>query len=440
MGGKTPSTEPRPRSSEAPSTGWIIGTGALLVTLGVIAITLLSSGGSPPERATSGSLARSEDATAARLAGAPLGAGQPELPALPADAGDESAPLPKPSLFVASHGSDGARCVLDAPCRSLDRAYRVAEPGAVVEIADGRYPEQNLKFDMHKTSAEDVTFVPAPDASPRIGGIRSGEGSADGGARHITFKGLTIAGFLVHRSQDLTFEDVTIDGGFWIDGSSDVTIRGGSAGGTEGVHSDIKEISDPCCGVVVPERILIDGVRFHDMVMATPQDHTECVQITGARDVTIRNSRFHRCDIMDINAGDGATPLDGMLIENNVFERSTSRFGESFYSLSVRSGTNVVIRHNSSPQAWIGPDPGSPADQWLVANNLMPGAGDFRCHDAITYSHNLWTDGTRCGPTDVRGKAEAAIDAADPKYSPATDISGRPRPQGAGPDIGALER
>jgi hypothetical protein len=342
------------------------------------------------------------------LSGVPLTAGlaavldDDDTPREPASAtsGVPSSASPAPSLFLDPDGRARGACTRRAPCRSFARAYRLAEPGDVVEVGAGRYPEQILSYDEDKRDDEDVTFLAAPGASPRVTFVRFGEWRTDLGARHVTMRGLTIGGFLTQRTEDLTFEDVTIDGAFWIQGAKDVTIRGGSAGGTSGVHSDISEWSHPCCDVVAPERIVIDGVRFHDMVMKRPEDHIECLQLTGGRDITIRRSRFERCDHMDVNAGDGVTKLRGLVVEDNFFGRSTARFGESYYSLSVRTGTDVTIRRNTSPQAWIGPDPDTPADGWLVAGNVMPAAGDWRCHDEIDYWDNRWTDGVRCGPTD----------------------------------------
>jgi hypothetical protein len=101
-----------------------------------------------------------------------------------------------------------------------------------------------------------------------------------------------------------------------------------------------------------------------------------------------------------VNAGDGLTKLRGLLVEGNRFGTSTARFGDSWYSLSVRSGSDVTIRRNRSSQAWIGPDPGTTAEGWVVEANAMPSGGDWRCHESIDYRRNRWTDGTRCGPSD----------------------------------------
>src|SRR5688500_5768868 len=42
-------------------------------------------------------------------------------------------------LFLSPKGSDSGKCTRAAPCRSLQRAYRVARPGQIVELAGGAY-------------------------------------------------------------------------------------------------------------------------------------------------------------------------------------------------------------------------------------------------------------------------------------------------------------
>jgi hypothetical protein len=46
--------------------------------------------------------------------------------------------------YVAPTGADGAACTASAPCKSFDRAYQVAQPGDVVEVADGTYGSQTV--------------------------------------------------------------------------------------------------------------------------------------------------------------------------------------------------------------------------------------------------------------------------------------------------------
>ena len=65
------------------------------------------------------------------------------------------------AVFLSPSGSDSAGCVRGAPCRSFERAYRVAQPGSGRELAPGDYGSQRVDGDPSKTSAEDVVFRPA---------------------------------------------------------------------------------------------------------------------------------------------------------------------------------------------------------------------------------------------------------------------------------------
>ena len=331
-------------------------------------------------------------------AGALAGCGSDGRPAAATAPEASPPPPPPPTVFLAPGGRDRGPCSEAAPCRSFRRAYRAAQPGEVVEVAGGSYGDQVLGYDRRKRSPDDVVFRPTEGADVRVRSVSFGRWTTDLGARHVTLAGMTLGGLLTQRTEDLTFEDLTIDGAFWIQGARDVTMRGGSVGGTEGLHADIADWYHECCGAVPAERVLIDGVHFHDMVMATPADHVECLQISGGRQITVRNSRFSRCDTFDLLAGDHRTQLRGLVVEGNTFEPSTARFGESYYGLSVRSGTDVVIRDNRSPQAWAGPSPADRVERWLVTGNEMP-AGT--CDDRITYRANRWTDGEACDPSDA---------------------------------------
>ena len=44
-----------------------------------------------------------------------------------------SADSPPATIFIATSGSDANACTAAAPCLTMNRAYRLATPGAVVE-------------------------------------------------------------------------------------------------------------------------------------------------------------------------------------------------------------------------------------------------------------------------------------------------------------------
>ena len=357
------------------------------------------------------------------------------------------------ALHLAPTGSDAGDCTAARPCLSLARAHLLARPGDVVELAGGSYPEQLLPADPMKDGEEaDVVFRPAEGAAVALGPVTfGGPRTEDRGASHLTFVDMTIAGFSTQRSRDLSFHGITVDGNFAIQGGADITIAGSRVGGTrDGSHSEIVAYAGPT-GVEPPRDVLVDGVTFHDVRMSAPEDHIECLQSTDAVGLTVRNSRFVRCDTFDLRIDRYRTdgPRD-VTIENNVFLHTRDRFGGNvYYGLAVRAGSDVLIRHNSSDIAWAGPEPETPISDWTVASNAMPGG---RCDERMSFRNNLWDGGERCGDGDVLGSARfadparadlrllpgsPAIDAGDPAAAPRFDH--RRRPREARPDVGAYE-
>src|SRR5687768_17674383 len=81
--------------------------------------------------------------------------------ALAAPGPGPAAPRALAPLHIGPGGSDSNPCTAQRPCRSFDRAYRVASPGQVVEVAGGTYPGQGVRVDAAKSSSSDVVFRPA---------------------------------------------------------------------------------------------------------------------------------------------------------------------------------------------------------------------------------------------------------------------------------------
>jgi hypothetical protein len=208
-------------------------------------------------------------------------------------------------------------------------------------------------------------------------------------------------------------------------------------------------------------------------VLKTNGVHMECVYAIGVPGLTIRNSKFRDCAVMDLFFTYGSwwssqPPSYGnVTLENNVFGHSERQNNGSwhYYSLYIAHiGPNGaadpvngwVVRNNTFEQsAYIAPDRGAGGTRWV--GNL----GDWDCAPGIAYSHNV---GKKCGATDkavspassTQNQTAAlgwvnpdafdfhltgtspAIDAADPNDHPATDIEGKLR--GTAPDAGAYER
>jgi chitodextrinase len=400
------------------------------------------------------------------------------------------------SVFLSPTGSDADACTRAEPCRSFDRAYRVAALGDTVELTEGTYGAQNLLFDPRKSGGEsdmpDVVFRPAPGATVVVGQLDIGGSRFEGGASHVTIRDLTVDGDVSipgcgvgdytpcppdadSPGNDLSFVDLRVlapyDGGwggaaFYCASCSNVSIVGGVWG---------PETYLPCHGSAHPEiqsasnqvkranHILIDGATFQNYARCAPDDHTECLQVEPADDVTIRNAIFKRCDTITVNfANDLANSVsaagfrapNNVLIENSFFDAAWDNTGgPTWYALNIRECTNCTVRYNSWLQA-----PRMPTGEISLHNRFVGNAGPMSwaaCDvPGVVFAFNVW-EGAQCAATD-RDVADVgfvdsaavdlhlragspAIDAGDPSLFPAVDIDGELRPIGGAPDAGADE-
>ncbi len=323
-----------------------------------------------------------------------------------------------------------------------------------MELAGGSYGAQTIDADPAKTVSTDVTFRAAPNATATFG-------STEIYGSHITFQG---PGLLFGTPaapsdgwrtwdgvDDVTFRNVTGDK-LAIYGSKDVSVIGGSYGPS---HNEYSFISSPCPGCRVPTNILLDGVYFHDYTRDAGE-HTECLHAVSVQNLTIRNSRFQRCAIMDlfltINAN-STQPFRNLVLENNRFHAQVGGYYEVFLDQRV-SFEGALIRNNSIEGVLI-LEPTFHGSNVRVIGNI----GELRphfCNASVTYSHNVWFDPdgnpavcgadkgiTAANPgwsTDLRlTSGSPAIGAADSANFPPFDFEGDPRPQGSAPDAGADE-
>ena len=349
------------------------------------------------------------------------------------------------TLYVSTSGSDSGPCSSSVPCRSFDRAYRLAPAGARVVVSPGSYPQQTINAS-GRTGAR-VVFAPAPGGKVTIADELNVFGS------HIEFQRMTVSDWYVREgAEDLTFRAMNVQL-FFIRSASHIRVLGGSVGGID--DGSAATIGSTYQSSVPSRDIAIDGVRFHDVTRrAAPDAHVQCLFVQSVDGLVIRRSSFRNCDVFDVyvnNIGVGLVPKN-MLFENNLFGHAT---GGGFYSLYVRNDPGdtidgLVVRYNSMLQ---GPhfDRGAYTRSSVVANVTPFTQG--QCVDGIVFSHNVF-DAARCGAGDRRAalgfvdasafrlglKAGAAgIDAGDSTDVPRRDIRGRKRPLGKAPDAGAYE-
>lgn len=350
-------------------------------------------------------------------------------------------------LFLSPDGSNGS-CTKSHPCVLISTAYRRARSGQVVELSSGSYPGDLIEFDPRKSSADHVVFRPSEDATVTVDGeIRLI------GAKHLTFARMTLGNFFVaptstspdpgQRPEDIKLVNVT-QRFFFIRSAVDVRIIGGSVGGQDDA---ISPTIGSYAGQPPSQKVLVDGVSFHDISRRNnPENHVECLFIQESNGVTVRRSRFTRCDIMDVFVNaivDGQ--ISNLTLENNFFDQPA---GGGFQAVAVYALAGGLIRNNSFGGSLL-LNPGTYTNFEVIGN-----AGELsECTPGVLFAYNVWAN-ARCAKTDRRANpgfrdplnfdlhlrpSAAAINRADPDNYPPTDIDGDPRPNGKRPDAGADE-
>ncbi|MGD9531730.1 MAG: choice-of-anchor Q domain-containing protein [Pseudonocardia sp.] len=325
-----------------------------------------------------------------------------------------------------------------APCQTLERAYRVASPGEVVQVAAGSYPKQFLTNDPSKTGQAWVVFRPAPGAAVNIAYF-----DVDG-TDSVEFRDMTANGYYVRTGSDrVTFRNIRSSGnGHYVTGASNVSILGGelhSIDSVDGLQVKSREGVDTT-------NLLIEGLTIRNVTRnRDPQAHTECIQFTSGIRVIIRYCRFVDCSTQGVffkEASGGS--IREVLVEYSWFGTITG-----FNTLIFDDGvSDATARYNSFAQA---PRLGHATTRNIA---VYANAGVLAsCVSGTTYWRNVWTD-AKCASTDLRAdprflnlngfdlrlsQGSPAVDRGDPSAHPAGDAFGRARPQGAAPDAGSHE-
>ncbi len=356
------------------------------------------------------------------------------------------------NVFVSTSGSDAASCSQAAPCLSFNRAYRIAAPGQVVEVAGGSYGAQTIGADASKTSGSDVVFRPAAGASVTVT-------SFDLHASHLELRDIRYTSSPFLRTwrdvDDVTFRNLT-GPMFTVMGSSNVSFLGGSFGPVDNRYSSVQ--SEGANDAKVATNVLFDGVTIHDYRMTDGSSHVDCLHVFGANGLTVRNSRFQNCEafaILFTKIPNSSVPTPtNVTLENNFFDCCRSGYFSVY--LGDQHGelwSNFLVRNNSTDKP-IGIGPQNTTGSGLrFFGNVGPsfqGCG----RPGVSVDYNVWYSGSKCGGNDKVAAAgfvnqaaydfhlvagAAAINAGNPASYPSTDIDGQTRPAEGAPDAGADE-
>ena len=372
-----------------------------------------------------------------------------------------SSPSPPPTapptgtatLFVSASGSDSGPCSSAAPCRSFDRAYRLARPGQVVDVAAGSYDRQTIEKDPSKAAADDVLFRPAAGATVTLGGLTV-RGS------HVELRDMRLVGDGSVGSDPIDTRDVTLrnlTGRSLFLRADDTRVIGGSYGGFNGCDSGMPEDgvklwSDGNRGA---NGIVLDGVRIHDIRRTGCDRHTDCIQIYSGTNHTIKNSTLVNCPTTGIIArpSSSSQKLENITIENNYFGAVLDGSEAINIGTAPDRCSGMVIRHNTVASESSSFDclTASGAPGSLVEGNIIRVGSD----DDAVFRFNVFRPGSArpgigavgCSPAFRNASAGdwrlAASDTCargrgNPSSHPATDAEGEQRPQGT-VDAGADE-
>jgi Concanavalin A-like lectin/glucanases superfamily/Right handed beta helix region len=364
-----------------------------------------------------------------------------------------AAPAQADTLHVSRAGTASSACSAAAPCDSFSRAYQVARPGDVVQVAGGSYEGLSLTNLPAKASSDKVVFEPALGASVQAGNLTISN------TDNVEFRDMRVATWdVINGSEHVVLRNITVlnetSGGF-MSGVNDVHVIGGEIGNIDpgdGIHFNNQYGRST--------NIVIDGLYMHDLNRTRDTSaHNDGMQTGDVDGLTIRNSTITNSGTQGIflNPYNGGV-TQNVLIENNFL--GSAHLGYNI--LNVRGVSNVVVRNNSfaSGDFYIGPE----AVNVDVYNNILASASSSDCStlasNADQMSNNLSTSGCGSAASHTRvanlssqyanassnpssafdlhlKPGAAAIGLALDPQTPSTDIDGQARD--AAPDAGADE-
>ena len=327
--------------------------------------------------------------------------------------------------------------------------------------------KHSAKCQHHRSNSQipdgnEVTFKPETGTVNVSGlGISTTRGTP---AEHIAFEGLTFTDFTVISSgNDVHFTRCTFRALFMALWANYYSVRNSDIGSHNG--ADGLDLYGNVDGVQ-PTNGLIENNIIHDISTTDPLAHPDALATYGVNNLTVRGNKFYKNACINYR-GDGAD-RGTIVIENNTFGQTVSYAGGISCGPSAQiHGDGALIRYNtiegSIQQVGSGEGDGQLWEGNIITGNV--GYGQCPVGSGTIAQYNVWNSNnpTNCGgaanvglanltsmfvtinPTGSTGSdlhlvaGAAAIDRGNPSRYPSTDIDGKTRPIGGGPDAGADE-
>ena len=268
------------------------------------------------------------------------------------------------------------------PCGgNISAAVSAGAPGTVYQLGSCSYPNQNL-----------TSTVPA---TVQGNGSATVVGDLDAhGAQNLTLQdfsardmfwvpqngssGGRLTGNMVVENVDFT------NGGIFLRGCQTCSFRNGSSGNT---HDASSQTIGAYSAADKSRNITIDNWLFHDMDRSQdPSGHMECLFIQESDNVTVSNSTFIRCSIMDIFI----SPIISTQAPSNVTLRNNV-----FNTPSPERGGGAVL---------VNPTPASLTDGFCAQGNNWIDRFLLENFSGITVTDYRWAvDNTGAPPAFLNG-------------------------------------
>lgn len=328
------------------------------------------------------------------------------------------------------------------PGANLNTAYRSARPGDEIVLAPGSYGDQQVNKDPGKPiGSAKVTFRMA-------GASLSSFRTFANDVEYVDLVGPNLVAW-VKAGQNVVLRRFRMDR-FDIAGVSESSRTGDPVRNVKVIRGDFNmKTCDGDNHVVGPATdVALIGNVFRDdsrSVVSCPPEryHLDCLHtFNGINGLVIARNTFVRC------SGLGAliNGLSNLVVENNFMD-ARAQWGFALRSGTMSNGqpetfTNVTIRGNSADQI----DLRCGTCNLLQGRLLVEGNATLEGvtkRSGVTYRDNRQGSASRLGFVNA-STGDFHLRPNSPlidrlKTGPATDIDGRPRPQGGRYDIGADE-